>query len=57
MLYKGEFKATADPTSLMYDPTITEVFEAKAFVGLNVSETALNFNSTNSSLASLPFLY
>ena len=35
----------------MYDPTITEVFEAKALVGLNVSDTALNFNSINSSLA------
>ena len=30
---------------------ISEVFEAKALVGLKVSDTALNFNSVNSSLA------
>ena len=42
MLYRGELSATADPTSFIIDPAIIDVLEAKALVGLNVSETELN---------------
>ena len=42
MLYSGELSATADPKSFMIDPAIIGVFEAKALVGLNVSEIELN---------------